>query len=71
MSGVFFVNPFHCLEVQDQFEESNGLLSICLCLREAVERVNTNLLCCIIGPVCLKEWKADHRHNRRLLRMGK
>lgn len=21
MSGVFFVNPFHCLEVQDQFEE--------------------------------------------------
>lgn len=21
MSGVFFVNPFHCLEVQDQFED--------------------------------------------------
>lgn len=39
MSGVFFVNPFHCLEVQDQFEESNGLLSICLCLREAVEEL--------------------------------
>lgn len=39
MSGVFFVNSFHCLEVQDQFEESNGLLSICLCLREAVEEL--------------------------------
>lgn len=39
MSGVFFVNPFHCLEVQDQFEESNGLLSICRCLREAVEEL--------------------------------